>query len=151
MKEIVLDGCLPALGSAQVDSEQLPANDGAVDSLEPSHKRFDKVVNLEPSFPFGSSTLDREAQDQESSGDRPAIPPHAHASAEGPAQFAGRFPLQAVVLAETGEDSLGSRVALFEQGDRFFNGVHGTSTLPLTLVACYAADPQDSEFLRKGG
>jgi len=126
-KKMFFDGFLAALGGVQVDSEQLFAHDGAVDGLEAPHKLFDKVVDLEPGFFFARGIADRESQSHKGAGDRSAIPPHAHARTEGPAQFEGRFPLQAVALAETGKDGLGSRVALFEQGERFFNGVHGTS------------------------
>ena len=126
-KKMFLDGFLAALGSVQVDSEQLFAHDGAVDGFEAPHKLFDKAVDLEPGLSFACGMADYETQGHKGACDRSAIPPHAHARTEGPAQFEGGFPLQAVVLAETGKDGLGSRVALFEQGDRFFSGVHGTS------------------------
>jgi hypothetical protein len=123
-KEIIFDRLFPALRGTQVDSEQLPAHDGAMHGFEAAHELFDKVVDLETGFLFACGVLSRETKDQKSPGDRSAFPSHAHARAEGASQFEGGLPFQAVVLAETGKDGLCSCVTLVKKRNRFFGCVH---------------------------
>jgi hypothetical protein len=123
-KEIISGGLFSAIRGTQVDPEQFPAHDGGVQGFKASSKLSGKIIGLEAGFFFTRGIPDRKTQGHKGPGDGTAIASHAHACAESTAQFKGRLPVEAVNLAETGKDCLGSRVALIKEIDRFFNCVH---------------------------
>lgn len=114
-EEVFSDRRIPAFLSAQINTEQVPANDGAVGGFKAPDKIPGEIIGFEASLFFTCGVLDREAQDQNSAGHCAAVPPHAHAGAEGAAQPEGCVPIQTQLPAEPGKDGLRSRVPLIEK------------------------------------
>jgi len=93
-----------------------------------------------------------EAQKHVGTGQGATDASRPHAGAEGAPHAESRFPVKAVVLAESDEQGLGSAKALAEELESLFDSAHGTSLLASpSLGRLHRRDPGAGDvFLQPG-
>jgi len=85
-------------------------------------------------LPLVGFLVELEAEKHVGTGQGATDAPRSHAGAEGAPHAEGRLSLKAVVLAESGEQGLGSAKALAEELEALLDSAHRTSPSCFAII-----------------